>query len=402
MSGLDLPTDLEVEGWRRDTPGTRHRTHLNNAGASLSPAPVLQAVDAHLHLESEIGGYEAAALAEPAIDQAYADVAALVGTHPRNIAIVSSATAAYAQALSAFDFSPGDVIVTSAADYVSNQLMFLSLAARRGVQVRRAADAPAGGVDPDSVRALVERERPTLVSLTWVPTNSGLVQPAADIGAICRASDVPFLLDACQATGQLPVDVAALQCDFLAATARKFLRGPRGIGFLYVADRALARGAHPLLVDMRGAEWTADDRFALYDGARRFEQWEMPGALVLGLGAAARYALDIGVERGARRAHRLAALARTRLATIPGMRPLDRGANLSAIAAFECKSRDSRQLMLALRERGINTSAQSRGDALIDFDRHGAASSLRVSPHYFNTEAEIALLESALRELLES
>jgi selenocysteine lyase/cysteine desulfurase len=399
---LALPTEAEIARWRGDTPGTANRNHLNNAGASLSPAPVLHAVEEHLRLEAAIGGYEAAAAAAGAVERTYADVAELVGAQPRNIAIVASATAAFGQAMSAFDFAPGDVIVTSNADYISNQLMFLSLAARRGVRIERSADAPDGGVDPEALRALVDRHRPRLVTLTWVPTNSGLVQPAAEVGAVCANADAPFLVDACQAVGQLPVDVMALQCDYLATTARKFLRGPRGIGFLYVSDAALAGGAHPLLVDMRGAVWTERDAFALAEGARRFEQWEFPYALVLGLGAAARYARSAGVERTAARAHALAALARRSLTGIPGVRSLDHGARLCAIAAFSCDGHDAGQLMVDLRARGINTTAQSRGDAVIDLDRAGVQTLLRVSPHYFNTEEEVAMLEMALRDLLQA
>jgi selenocysteine lyase/cysteine desulfurase len=226
------------------------------------------------------------------------------------------------------------------------------------------------------------------------------VQAAADVGAACERAGVPFLLDGCQALGQLPVDVTRLRCDYFATTARKFLRGPRGIGALVVADRVLQTRAHPLLLDMRGAEWTSPDGFTLFDGARRFEQWEIPYALVLGMGAAARYALDAGIERCARRAHALAALARGRLGAIPGIRSLDAGAQLSALASFAIEGRDAREIMLALRARGINTSAQARPDALLDFDAKGATSSLRVSPHYYNTESEIAALCDALRALL--
>ncbi|HLA91311.1 MAG TPA: aminotransferase class V-fold PLP-dependent enzyme [Gemmatimonadaceae bacterium] len=395
-------TDDEVTRWRADTPGAASRVHLNNAGASLVPRPVVAAIETHLRLESELGGYEAAASAAGAVERAYADIAALVGAEPRNVAVTASATAAFAGALAAFDFAPGDVIVTTQADYISNQLMFLSLARRLGVRVARAADLGEGGVDPDAVRALLRSERPRLVAVSWVPTNTGLVQRAADVGAVCEAEGVPYLLDACQAVGQLPVDLRALRCDFLSATARKFLRGPRGIGFLVVSDRALARGVHPLLVDMRGAAWTAADAFVLADDARRFEQWEFAYALVLGLGAAARYAFDAGVERTGARAHGLAAEARRRLPAIPGVRALDRGAALSAIAAFECAARAAGDVMLALRARGINTTAQSRHDALIDLDRKGAKTSLRVSPHYFNTTGELDTLEGALRDVLAS
>ena len=382
--------------WRVETPGCATRVHLNNAGAALMPAVVKDAITGHLGRESLEGGYEAADGAREALAESYAALAQLVGAEARNIAVVPSATAAFAQALAAFDFVPGDAIVTSSDDYISNQLMFLSLAQRRGVRVVRVPDLPEGGMDVAALADVVEHERPRLVTLSWIPTSSGLVQPAAETGAVCRAAGVPFLLDACQAVGQMEIDIVTLDCDYLAATARKFLRGPRGIGFLAVSDRALARGDFPLLVDMRGARWTDPDAFALVDDARRFEQWELPSALVLGMGAAARYALEVGVATAAARAHALAAEARATLTTIPGVRALDRGAQLSAIATFALGGHDARTVMLALRALGINTSAQSRGDAVIALDRAAASSLLRVSPHYYNTSEEITRLAKAL------
>ena len=295
-----------------------------------------EAVDAHLDLEDELGAYEAAEARADALQRVGDDLGRLIGAHRRNIALTQNSTTAFAQALERFDFAHGDSILTSRADYASNQIMYLSLAQRLGVEIVRAPDLPAGGVDPAAVRELVHRRRPTLVALTWVPTNSGLVQDVAAVGDVCRAADVPYLVDACQAVGQLPVDVAAIGCDYLAATARKFLRGPRGVGFLYVADRALAAGAYPLLVDMHGATWTDPDRFELTPDARRFESWEIAYALVLGLGAAARYALDtVGIETAHARSRALAGYARECLARIPGVRLLDRGADLCAIVTVD-------------------------------------------------------------------
>jgi selenocysteine lyase/cysteine desulfurase len=280
--------------WRAETPAAAAgRIHLNNAGAALMAKPVLNAITAHFRRESELGGYEAADAAAADIAEAYEAVAALIGAAPRNIAVVENATVAVALALSAFDLAPGDVLLTSRNDYISNQLMYLSLAARRGVEVLRAEDLPQGGVDPDSVRTLIRRRRPRLVALTWVPTNSGLVQAAEEVGRICEEEDVPLILDACQAIGQFPVDAGALRCDFMAATARKFLRGPRGIGFLYVSDRALAQQRAPLYIDMRGAVWLDDDAYRLVADARRFENWEFAYALLMGMGEAARCAARV-------------------------------------------------------------------------------------------------------------
>jgi selenocysteine lyase/cysteine desulfurase len=399
MSG---PADhAELARWRADTPGCEGIVHLNNAGAALTPAAVRQAVGDHLALEDRIGGYEAAEASTDALDGAYGALARLLGTAPRNVAMQQNASVAFTQAFAAFDLKPGDLILTTQDDYASNQILYLALARRRGVEVVRAPDAPEGGVDLEAVRGLVRKRRPALMALTWVPTNSGLVQPAEAVGEICAEADVPYIVDACQAVGQMPVDVSRLRCDYLAGTARKFLRGPRGIGFLYVSDRALAAGAYPVTVDMHGATWTQVDEFELTPDARRFESWERPFALVLGLGAAAVYALTVGIETAQERSWALARYVRERLAGMSGVRVLDRGRVVSAIATADL-GRSGEQVKLALRERGINTSSPERDDAVIDMDRKGVTSALRISPHYYNTTAEVDVALAALAEVMET
>lgn len=392
----------EVERWRRDTPAAlAGRIHLNNAGASLMPEPVHRMIRDHLDREVRLGGYEAEAEAEGRIERAYGEVASLIGASPSNVAMVENATVAFSQALSALDPGPGDVIVTTRNDYASNQLMYLSLAKRRGVEVVRAGELPEGGVDPESVRTLIHTRRPALVAVTWIPTSSGLVQPAVEVGEVCAEAEVPYVLDACQAVGQLPIDVSALRCDFLAATGRKFLRGPRGIGFLYVSDRALETGLHPLHIDMRGADWVSADGYELRGDARRFENWEFAHALVLGLGEAAWYAGQVGVERARARSWWLAAQLRAKLSELDGVRVLDRGSDLCAIVTVEVAGHHAAMVVETLRGQGINTSALERTSAVIDMDAKGASSALRLSPHYFNTEIELTAAVGALAAAVE-
>ena len=394
--------DESVRRWRQDTPGCESRIHLNNAGAALSPGPVLDAIHRHLDLEAAVGGYEAEDEAAGRVHETYELLGRLIGAPADTVALVENATVAVAQALSAFDFHPGDVLVTTHSDYTSNQLMYLSLARRLGIEVLRADDLPEGGADPDSIRRLVAHPRCRLVSLTWMPTNSGLVQPAEEVGEICEAAGVPYLVDACQAVGQAPVDVGRLRCDYLAATARKFLRGPRGIGFLYVSERALGRGEHPLFVDMRGAGLVDPERFVLSAGARRFENWEFSYALVLGLGEAARYALEVGIETAGSRALALAAELREKVAALPGVRIADHGPRLSAIATADVGVADVKSLVCGLRRSGVNTSVALLGDGPRNAPEAGSTPIVRLSPHYYNTSEEIdgavAALGDALRE----
>ncbi len=393
-------TPLDIQALRDETPGTRHRIHLNNAGAGLMPEPVLGAITEHLELEARIGGYEAAEEKKAEVEGAYGALGSLLGADPANIAITENATASFVQALSSVAFAPGDVIVTSRNDYISNQIMYLSLESRMGIELVRAPEDSSGGVDVMAIEEVIHRRRPKLVAVTHVPTNSGLVQRVADVGAICRRRNVLYLVDACQSVGQMPVDVVEIGCDFLSATSRKFLRGPRGIGFLYVSDRALELGLEPLFLDMRGAHWIDADLYQPAPGAQRFENWEFPHALVLGLGRAVEYALALGMEVLRKRAWALAELARERLASIDAVRVLDRGGERCAIVTAATERRRAADLVAALSKAGINTNVTLRDYAVLDFDDKGVESAIRVSPHYYNTEEEIEELASVLSALI--
>lgn len=374
---------------RRDTPGCLHRNHLNNAGAALQPMPVLRAVQQYLDLEAQIGGYEAADAQAESIRGFYASIARLIGAQARNVAFAYNATDAYARALSAIAWQPGDVILTTENDYVSSQIAFLALQQRHGVRLIRARDTEQGGVDVVDFEKLARQYRPRLAAVAHVPTNSGLVQPVEAIGQICRELDIWYLVDACQSAGQMSLDVERIGCDFLSATMRKFLRGPRGAGFLYVSDRVLDAGLQMLLPDMRSAHWTAPDSFAPEADARRFEYWEMPPALLLGSRAAADYALAVGMDWIEARVGHLAALTRSLLAELPGVRVLDRGAELCGIVTAHADHWQPKAVLDKLSAAGINCRVSPLLVARIDFPRKGVEWALRISPHYYNTEEEV-------------
>lgn len=395
----------QVERLRRDTPGVAHGIHLNNAGAALTPRPVQTAIADHLQAEVELGGYEAADARADRIDEAYRAVEALLGAPEGTVAFVENATAGFTQALSAIPFRAGDRIVTTRNDYVSNHIMYLRLGERFGVETLVAPDAPEGGVDTGAMADRIRRSRPALVAMTHVPTSSGLVQDPAPIGRLCRELEIPFLVDACQSVGQMPIDVEALGATFLSATSRKFLRGPRGSGFLYVSPDALERGRTPLFPDLGGADWIDADLYQPAPDARRFENWEFAWALVLGTGAAARYALDTGLDAIRDRVRTLASDLREALSGLDGARVLDRGPELCGIVTVQL--RRAGQLRGAgpdwvakLRERGIRTSWVDRSSAVLDYDERGIAGALRISPHAYNTADELDTAVAAVDELL--
>jgi selenocysteine lyase/cysteine desulfurase len=386
---------IDVERARGDTPGCEHVVHLNNAGSSLPPRPVLDAVIGHLELESRIGGYEAHADQEEAIDRFYAAAAELIGARPHEIAFCSSATRAWDMAFYAFAFARGERILTSVADYISNYLAFLQTAERTGVEVVTVPNDEDGQVSVEALRDLVD-ERVRLVAITHVPTNSGLVNPVAEIGAITRAAGVPYLVDACQSAGQMPLDVDAIGCDALAATGRKFLRAPRGTGMLYVRSGLLEQ-LQPPLIDMRAADWVAPNRYRLRADGRRFEEWEQYHAGKLGLARAIDYALELGIDAIWERVQDLGRRLRSLLATVDGVTVYDPGRRRCGIVTFAVEGIPADQVKEALARERINVTVSSTSSAVIDSIERGLPDLVRASVHYFNTEDELQRAADAVR-----
>ncbi len=380
---------MDILKLRSDTPGCSHKNHLNNAGAALMPKPVLDAIHEHLELEALAGGYEAHKQKTSEIQGAYHALARYLNCTPGEIALTSSATDAYSRALSSIPFSEGDLILTTESDYASNHIAFLSMKKRFSVRIERFANDERGQLDTGAFNLAIAKLHPKLVAITHVPTNSGLVQPIAAIGQECRKHDVLYLVDACQAAGQLPLDVQAIGCDFLTATFRKFMRGPRGMGFMYVADRALQKGLEPLFLDMRGADWVGAERYQPNPTARRFEDWEFPYALVLGAKVATEYMLAIGIEQIAARNRELCTYLREKLSGINGISLLDKGPELCSIVTLVHRDHSAEALQERLNDRNINCGVSSRQVALIDFDKKGVPGALRLSPHYYNTIEEL-------------
>jgi len=388
---------LDVLRAREETPGCANVIHFNNAGASLMPRPVLETVLDHLRLESSIGAYEAMEHAEPALQRVYHSIATLLGAKPDEIAVVENSTRAWDMAFYSLSFQPGDRILTSAAEYASNYLAFLQTAKRTGAVIESIPSDPAGQVSVEELERMID-PRVKLISLTYVPTNGGLVNPARGVGAVARRAGIPYLLDACQAVGQIPIDVAEIGCDMLAGTGRKFLRGPRGIGFLYVKHELLGT-LEPPFVDMHAATWVARDRYELHPDGRRFENFEFNVASKLGLGKAVDYALGWGIDAIQQRSWSLAGALRKELSAIPGVEVRDIGAEKCAIVTFTAEGRDPEAIKRALAGKRMNVTVTTTDSTRIDMEDRGLNSMVRASLHYYNTEDEIDRFCMAVREI---
>lgn len=381
------PFAFDIERARRETRDCGRIIHFNNAGAALSPDCVVDAVIDHLRLEARIGSYEAAANRTEALEATYVSLATLLNCRPDEIALAESATRAWDMLFFSMPLKPGDRVLTSRAEYASNYIAYLQRVRREGIIIDIIPDDVDGVLSVDALAGMID-DRVKLISITHVPTNGGLINPIEQIGEIARRHRVPFLVDASQSVGQVPIDVQAVGCDMLVGCGRKYLRGPRGTGFLYVGENLLDR-LDPIFLDLLATTWTGPDSFEIQPGARRFESWESCIAGRLGLGVAVDYALGWGIEAVAARVADLAATLRDRLSALDGVQVRDLGRQRCGLVSFSFQGADPEELQRDLNGLGANVDVSYASSTLIDMSARRLPTLMRASVHYYNTADEV-------------
>lgn len=378
---------IDIRSVRADTPACDDMIHFNNAGSSLQPRPVTEAVATHLAREQEIGGYEAEAEAADALGSFYTGFAEMFGADPSEIAYVENATRAWDMAFYGLPLSEDDRILTHGSEYASNYLALLQQAERRGLHVDLVPSDGNGQIDINALEAIITK-RTRLIALTHVPTQGGLVNPAEEVGRIAREHGLIYMLDACQSVGQMPVNVHKIGCHILSGTGRKFLRGPRGTGFLYVSNEILDQ-IEPPFIDLHAATWTGADSYELAEGARRFENYESYVAGRVGLARAVAYANTLGLEAIENRISSLASNLRQRLADLSGVTVHDLGERKCGIVTFRVENEAPADTALRLGGKRMNVSVSVRKYAQLDLGARNLDALTRASVHYFNTDDEV-------------
>jgi cysteine desulfurase/selenocysteine lyase len=393
---------LDVAELRADTLGCTEVNHLNNAGSSLPPSIVVDTMVEHLRLEEMMGGYEAHARAAERIDEVRDSIGLLLDTSGSNIALSTSATDSWDRAFSAItfagDFGPDTRILASSSEYASNVLPVMQLARHHGVHLEFIPDDNNGVTDVAALESMLDDDV-AAVLINHCPSQNGLINPVAAIGhALARAqSNAWYLVDACQSVGQLPVDAISIGADFLSVTGRKFVRGPRGTGFMYCSARALAE-LEPFPADLHGANWDPDG-YSMRTDAQRFEAWEKSYAALLGLGAAVDYSLALGMDAIRMRIDYLSFELRLLLAEVSGVHVLDRGIEKSGIVTFNHERVEAAEIVAGLKNSGINVSMGTPEYSQVDYIAHQVSSLVRVSPHVFNTREELERCVEIVRGL---
>lgn len=390
---------MDTTSHRNDTIGCQNQIYFNSAGCSLMPQIALDTMIEYLQSENITGGYELAKQKINENNQFYNEVSTLLNCTPDNIAFATSATDAYMKALSSIDFKKDDVILTTADDYISNQIAFLSLKKRHGIKLNRVNKLQNNELDFEDFENKIKKHHPKLVAVTHIPTNTGLVQDVVQVGLLCQKYNILFLLDACQSAGQMNVDVQKIKCDFLTATGRKFLRGPRGTGFLYVSNKVLKLNLEPLFLDFNGATWKSANVYQSVKTAKRFETWEMSHAAMAGFTTSLAYLNNIGIKNIYAYNAKLANYFRQKLSEMQNLHVMDYGTTLSNIITIRPLIMSLEQIEILLKHNKICYSVATKANAVMDFEAKKIDWTIRFSPHYFNTIEEIDFVVEVLKSI---
>ena len=389
--------EIDVEKVRAETRGCSNLIHFNNAGASLMPAPVADYLCNFLREEEIKGGYETRSLRNAEIENFYTSVSRLLNANPKEIAFVENATRAWDMVFYALPLGPGDKILTTVSEYGSNLIAYLHRAKQTGAEVVIVPNDNTGQIDVNALEQSIDKKT-KLISISHIPTGGGLVNPAHDVGRIAKKYGIPFLLDACQSVGQMHLDVQKIGCDFLSATGRKYLRGPRGTGFLYVQEDWIERLEPPLL-DQYSADLIDANAYEIRTDARRFENWERYFAGQAALGQAVDYAMELGLEAIERRVVDLAACLREGLQETGVLELTDQGVKKSGLVTFQHQRLDAEQVKALVSKQNINVSTSSGSGMKLSYLERGLDGLVRASVHYYNTAEEIKKFITAVRSL---
>jgi selenocysteine lyase/cysteine desulfurase len=390
----------EIQKFRTETKGTSEWTHFNNAGASLPPDMVVETVIQYLSEEAGRGGYETEYKYKEQLENVYQLIARLIHAEKNEVAIVENASMAWGLAFNGIKFQQGDEIITSEMEYVTNILGFLNAEQTYGIQIKVIPNDDLGNFSLQALENAIT-SKTKLIAITQIASTAGTVVPVVEIGKIARRHNILYLVDACQTVGQIPINVKEIGCDILSATGRKYLRGPRGTGFLYVR-KEIQDDLKIIFMDGHTAHLINENAFEIRKDARRFELFERNRALTLGLGKAIEYALDIGMGRIWQRVQYLAATMRRQLAEIDGVDIHDHGEQKSGIVTFSVSGIGSSHVKKELAEKKINVSVGLAESTLIYMNRNSLTTVVRASVHYYNTEEEIDALCNALEYIVKS
>lgn len=291
---------MNIKKLREDTPC--ENVYLNHVSTSVPPVQVVDAVGEYFRISTTFGSTSAKGQSMTLERKASAKAACarLIGAAPDEICFTSNGSQAISLVAQGLRLEAGDNVIVDGLSFIANAAPFLSLKKTRGIELRFAPVSLPGITDLKGMEAMIDKNT-RLISICHMPNNLGMLQPVHEIGRIAKKHSVPYMLDAANTVGLQTLNVSDIGCDFMAASGRKYLRGPSGSGFLYVNKNAAELLEPPVPTwnsgtwDWREGDWDWDRNiFIPASGAERMNMGEYDFPAIFGLGRAVEYVGECG------------------------------------------------------------------------------------------------------------
>jgi cysteine desulfurase / selenocysteine lyase len=355
MLRLSQQKGINVVSLRAETGVSEALTYLNSARISPCPQPTLQAVEEALEIEYREGWNDGQA--DAVMTKLRSALAQLINGTPEEISIIQSASYGINVIVNGLCWRQGDNVIIYDLVYRSVAQALMRLRDEKEIELRVVATEELL-LDPAAVIAAVD-ERTRLVVVDHLPVFCGVPQPVAEIGKLLADTPALYAVNATQSVGQLPVDVKAFCCDFLFGTSRKWLRGPRGLGFLYV-NQPLIGKLRPTNMGYPAGRWIDCEEYEIASGIDRLHLGDYPYALLAGLTESVRYARSIGIENIAERNRKLGGQCRQALSQVPGLQLYDSTQGLTGTVPFNLRGVGALGTVKGLLKEGIVTCVTVR------------------------------------------
>lgn len=376
--------------------------YLDNAATTPTPEPVIDAMLEYFHeYNANIGRglHRSAKRASETFESSREVIGKTIQAKPEEIAFTKNTTEALNLLARGLDLKRGDKVIATVLEHHSNLIPWQRLEKELGIELQIIKDNSDYIIDPSTIENAVD-ENTQLITMPWVSNVFGTRQPVEEVGKIADENDILFSVDAAQAVGHVPVDVDDIGCDFLAAPGHKGLLGPQGTGFLYISEKHLDE-VSPMLYGGGIVESAREHSCQLVEPPQIFDAGtpNIPG--IIGLGRAAEYVLDIGLERIEKRERKLIRkmheISDLNDVEIYGPKSPEK---IAGVLSFNVDDMNPHELSSILDEVADIATRSGHHCADLAMGYFGLDATLRASVHYYNSVGEIEKFIETLNDIV--
>lgn len=376
--------------------------YFNNAGAGLMSKGTYETLTNHMEIEMNVGAYKAAAIKSDAVNNFYLLAAKLLNAGSKDeIAFIDSASRGWNLIIYGLDIKESDVIVTLSSEYGTNLLTIYDIAKRTHCGIKVIQCDNEGNFSLDDVDQALQSGG-TILAVSHVAAQGSIVNPVVELGILAQKYDAIYIVDGCQAVGQIKVDVQQINCCAYVTAGRKWLRGPRGTGILYVRRNAPIRTPQ---IDLASADLVFDELGTVVDvkvrdDAKQFELWEKSTSSLLGLANAIQEYMDYGIDTAEQEICAKANYIRSFVVSNQHLALVGSENSSTGVVGFYIKDpKQEKKVKELIEKENFIISYVCDWDCPTFFPQNGVQYIFRISPHYYTSNDDIQAICNLIQRL---